>query len=61
MEFNTQKKKTKNHKNHRYRNTKTQKDEKPKNKDENLVSPKEQVENADLDNPVLNKVMTTRK
>ena len=60
MEFSTQNK-TKNYKNHRYRNTKTQKDEKPNNKDANSVSPKEQVENADLDNPVLSKIMTTRK
>ena len=30
-------------------------------KDENLVLPKEQVENADLYKPVLNKITTTRK
>ena len=36
------------------RKTKTQ-------KDENLVLPKEQVENADLYKPVLNKIMTTCK
>ena len=36
------------------RKTKTQ-------KNENLVLPKEQVENADLYKPVLNKIMTTRK
>ena len=28
--------------------------------DENLVLPKEQVENADLYKPVLNKILTTR-
>ena len=34
--------------------------QKPKaQKDENLVLPKEQVENADLYKPVLNKIMTT--
>ena len=36
------------------RKTKTQKDEK-------LVLPKSQVENADLYKPVLNKIMITRK
>ena len=30
-------------------------------KNENLVLPKEQVENADLYKPVLNKLMTTRE
>ena len=30
-------------------------------KDENLVLPKEQVENEDFHKPVLNKVMTTRQ
>ena len=30
-------------------------------RDENLVLPKEQVENADLHKPALNKVMTTRE
>ena len=35
---------------------------KPKTqKNENLVLPKEQVENADLYKPVLNKIMTTRE
>ena len=36
------------------RKTKTQ-------KDGNLVLPKEQVENAELHKPVLNKIMTTRE
>ena len=30
-------------------------------KDENLVLPKEQVENADLYKPIHNKIMTTRE
>ena len=30
-------------------------------KDENLVLPNKQVENADLYKPVLNKIMTTRE
>ena len=30
-------------------------------KDENLVSPKEPVENADLYKPVVNKIMTIRE
>ena len=35
---------------------------KPKTqKGENLVLPKEQIENTDLYKPVLNKIMTTRK
>ena len=36
------------------RKTKTQ-------KDENLVLPKEEVENADLYEPILDKIMTTRE
>ena len=38
-----------------------QKINKPKQKDENLVLPKEYVENANLYQPVLNKIMTTRE
>ena len=40
-------------------NTETQKTK--KQKDKNLVLPKEEVESADLYKPVLNKIMTTRK
>ena len=40
-------------KDQRYRNRK------PKQKDENLVIPKEQVENTDLYKPTLNKMITT--
>ena len=37
------------------------KHENQKQKDENLVLPKESVENADSYKPILNKIMTIRK
>ena len=42
-----------------WRDPETQKTK--KQKDKNLVLPKEQVENAELHKPVLNKIMTTRE
>ena len=55
IKFKTQNEKKKKEK------PKKQKHEKPKQKDENLVLPKEQIENADLYIRRLIKIMTTRE
>ena len=46
---------------YRSRNKETETRKTKTQKDENLVLPKEQVENADFYKPVLNKIMTARE